>query len=120
MQQFKTAQDRDAAAVRKALDGWWTESMRNHEERIRWWREARFGMFVHWGVSSLLGGVWQGKPVDGYSEHIMRSAEITLKDYREQVIEKFSAENFNADSLIKCARDAGMRYFIITAKHQPI
>src|SRR4051794_20016190 len=51
---------------------WWRESMQTRDQRLPWWRQARFGMFIHWGVYSGLGGTWQGKPVTGYAEHIQR------------------------------------------------
>ena len=111
------AQQRDDEALQEALCSWWTQSMENHEQRTKWWKEARFGMFVHWGVSSLLGGMWQGKQVKGYSEHIMRAAEISMKDYIEKAVKPFAAEKFCAEDIIKAAHEAGMRYFIITAKH---
>src|SRR3954465_8210975 len=66
-----------------ALD-WWRESMKTHDQRIGWWREARFGMFIHWGVYSRLGGVWHGEPVQGYAEHIMRKSRIPLATYRSE------------------------------------
>src|SRR5689334_14942948 len=60
---------RDQAAVDEAVNGWWTASMKTHDQRLAWWRDARFGMFVHWGVYSLPGGEWNGKKVNGYAEH---------------------------------------------------
>jgi alpha-L-fucosidase len=96
---------------------WWRESMKKRDERLEWWREARFGMFVHWGVYSGLGGTWQGHPVKGYAEHIQRMLKIPIPVYREQVAGQFNPTEFNADDWIRAARDAGMGYFIITAKH---
>src|SRR5215467_1555357 len=96
---------------------WWRESMKTHDERMEWWREARFGMFVHWGVYSYLGGTWQGHPVKGYAEHIQRMLKIPIPVYREQVAGKFNPTNFNADEWVRTAKDAGMGYLIITAKH---
>ncbi len=96
---------------------WWRESMTTHDQRIAWWREGRFGMFVHWGVYSHLGGTWQGKAVNGYAEHIQRKLTIPIPVYREQVAGKFNPTEFNADEWIRAAKEAGMSYFIITAKH---
>jgi alpha-L-fucosidase len=104
--------DKDSPEV-----AWWRESMKTRDERLQWWREARFGMFVHWGVYSGLGGTWQGHPVKGYAEHIQRILKIPIPVYREQVAGKFNPTEFNADEWIRAARDAGMGYFIITAKH---
>lgn len=112
------------ASKEKAIDtekpgapAWWTASMKTHDQRIGWWREARFGMFIHWGVYSYLGGDWQGQPRHGYAEHIQRIAKIPIPVYREQVAGHFDPVKFDADTWVKLAHDAGMRYLIITAKH---
>ncbi len=68
-------------AINEAVDGWWTASMKTHEQRIQWWREAKFGMFIHWGIYSLPGGEWKGKKVGGYAEHLMRKEKIPRKEY---------------------------------------
>jgi alpha-L-fucosidase len=91
--------------------------MTTREQRLAWWREARFGMFVHWGVYSQLGGVWQGTPVKGYAEHIQRMRKIPVATYRAEVAGAFAPTGFDADAWIRAARDAGMGYFVITAKH---
>jgi alpha-L-fucosidase len=96
---------------------WWRQSMETRDERLQWWREARFGMFVHWGVYSGLGGTWQGHPIKGYAEHIQRILKIPIPVYREQVAGKFNPTLFDADAWIRAAKEAGMGYFIITAKH---
>lgn len=74
-------------------------------------------MFVHWGVSSALGGEWQGKRYGGYAEHIQRALRIPIPVYREQVAGNFNPSNFNADAWMALAKQAGMGYFVITAKH---
>ncbi|AHF15524.1 alpha-L-fucosidase [Niabella soli] len=112
----KEGNARDARAVHDAINGWWTASMKNHDQRIQWWREAKFGMFVHWGIYSLAGGEWKGKKVGGYAEHLMRKEKITRREYLE-LAHKFNPVKFNADEWIADAKNAGMRYFIITAKH---
>jgi alpha-L-fucosidase len=86
-------------------------------DSIRWLKEARFGMFVHFGVSSQLEGVWRGEPIQGYSEWIMRTKKIPKKTYFEEVVKKFNPEKFNAEAWVKIAQQAGMKYFIVTAKH---
>ena len=96
---------------------WWRESMETRDQRLQWWREARFGMFVHWGVYSYLGGTWNGRAVKGYAEHIQRILKIPIPTYREQVAGKFNPTEFDADAWIRAAKEAGMGYFIITAKH---
>ncbi len=107
---------RDQKAIDDAVNGWWTVSMKNHDQRIKWWREAKFGMFIHWGVYSTAGGEWKGKRVDGYAEHLMRKEKISRKEYLE-LAHQFNPVKFNADEWVRNAKNAGMRYMIITAKH---
>lgn len=113
---FNRAKQRDQQAIDEAVKTWWTASMRSHEQRIAWWREAKFGMFIHWGVYSVPGGEWKGKKVSGYAEHLMRKEKITREDYIS-LAHEFNPVNFNADQWILYAKNAGMKYFIITAKH---
>jgi hypothetical protein len=87
------------------------------DARLGWWREARFGMFVHWGVYSTLSGTWNGRAYGGYGEHIQRMAKIPIPVYRREVAGTFNPVHFNADEWIRLAKEAGMGYFIITAKH---
>lgn len=96
---------------------WWRDSMKTRDERLGWWREARFGMFIHWGVYSYLGGTYENQPVKGYAEHIQRILRIPIPVYREQVASHFNPVAFNADDWVRSAQDAGMGYIIITAKH---
>ena len=67
-QQASTS-ERDQKAIDEAVNGWWTASMKTHDQRIAGWREAKFGCFIHWGVYSTFGGEWNGKPFRGYAEH---------------------------------------------------
>lgn len=113
---FNRSKERDQQAIDEAVKGWWTKSMKNHEQRIKWWREAKFGMFVHWGIYSLPGGEWKGKKVDGYAEHLMRKEKIPRSEYLE-LAHHFNPTGFNAEQWILQAKKAGMKYFIITAKH---
>src|SRR4051812_12165868 len=53
------------------------------DARMKWWREARFGMFIHWGVYSVPAGTWQGKQVPGIGEWIMNRGRIPVADYAE-------------------------------------
>ncbi|HZI30969.1 MAG TPA: alpha-L-fucosidase [Candidatus Binatia bacterium] len=96
---------------------WWRDSRTNLDQRLAWWREARFGMFIHWGVYSDLGNQFHGKKGGGYAEHIQRVLKIPIPVYRKEVAGNFNPTNFNADEWVRLARDAGMKYIVITAKH---
>lgn len=87
------------------------------DRRLAWWREARFGMFIHWGVYSSLAGEWKGQRVEGYAEHIQRIAKIKRDTYLEQVVKPFNPASFNADEWVRAAKQTGMGYIIITAMH---
>ena len=113
---FNRAKQRDQLAIDDALNGWWTASMKTHEQRIEWWREAKFGMFIHWGIYSLPAGEWKGKKVTGYAEHLMRKEKISRNEYLD-LAHQFNPVKFNAEEWILNAKKAGMKYFIITAKH---
>lgn len=113
---FNRGKARDQAAIDEATSGWWTASMKTHEARVAWWRDARFGMFIHWGVYSLPGGEWKGKKVSGYAEHLMRKEKIPRAEYLA-LAHQFNPVQFNADQWARLARQAGMKYLIITSKH---
>ncbi len=96
---------------------WLLQVKKQNVNRIDWWNEARFGMFVHWGVSSVLGGSFKGRSYQGYAEHIQRVAKIPVSVYMNEVAGAFNPTQFDADAWIKLAKETGMGYFIITAKH---
>ena len=87
------------------------------DRRLAWWREARFGMFIHWGVYSALAGEWKGQKVEGYAEHVQRIAKIKCEAYLEEVVKPFNPTAFDADEWVRAAKDTGMGYIIITAMH---
>ena len=84
------------------------------DDRLQWWREARFGLFIHWGLYSVLAGEWGGR--DDYAEWIRNSAHIPLAEY-DQLVGRFNPVKFDADAWIGMAKDAGMKYVTITSKH---
>jgi alpha-L-fucosidase len=107
----------DIDAIQEAYNGWWSESMKTHDARIGWYKDAKFGCFIHWGVSSPAGNEWNGTGGMGYSEHLMRSRKIPLTTYKKKLVATFNPVDFDAEEWIRSAKDAGMNYFIITAKH---
>lgn len=84
--------------------------------KMSWWREAKFGMFIHWGLYAVPAGVWQGKEVNGIGEWIMKRARIPISEYK-QLAEQFNPVQFNAREWVEIAQQAGMKYIVITAKH---
>lgn len=85
-------------------------------DRMDWWREARFGMFVHWGVYSVPAGTYKGERVDGIGEWIMHHGRIPIAEY-EKFADAFNPIAFDADAWVRLARKAGMKYIVITSKH---
>lgn len=92
------------------------ESGTNYEKRMQWFSEANYGMFIHFGLYSQLGGVWKGKNFDGYAEWIQSNADITPQEYA-MLISTFNPKDFDADFIAKTAKNAGMKYIVITTKH---
>ncbi|MFA6290888.1 MAG: alpha-L-fucosidase [Victivallales bacterium] len=85
--------------------------------KSEWFAHDRFGMFVHWGLYSNPAGIWNGRKMKhGYSEWLQASEHIPRKEYRK-LAEKFNPVGFNAEEWIREAKNAGMKYFLITAKH---
>ena len=113
--EVQLSQDYDAAYG--AINGWWKDSQAGLKDRMSWYNEAMFGCFIHWGPYSDLESKWNGKSYNGYAEHIMRMAKIPVKTYKDQVVKNFNPAGFDADEWMRQARDAGMKYFVITAKH---
>jgi alpha-L-fucosidase len=93
-----------------------TETPAEKDARMAWFREARFGMFIHWGLYSIPAGTWDGKRIPGIGEWIMNNASIPVADYKA-LAGKFNPQAFNAHDIVALAKSSGMKYIIITAKH---
>jgi alpha-L-fucosidase len=93
-----------------------TETAAQKDARMAWWREARFGMFIHWGLYSLPAGTWDGKQIPSLGEWIMNNASIPVADYKA-LATQFNPTGFSAHDIVALAKSAGMRYIVITAKH---
>jgi len=92
------------------------ETKGQHDQRMAWWREAKFGMFIHWGPYAIPAGVWKGKKVPGIGEWIMQRARIPVKEY-ESLAKQFNPVKFNPREWVQVAKNAGMKWIVITAKH---
>ena len=86
------------------------------EERMEWWRQARFGMFIHWGLYAVPAGEWKGEKISGIGEWIMERAKIPVSEY-EQLAKQFNPVKFDAEEWVQIAKNAGMKYIVITSKH---
>jgi len=91
-------------------------SVKQKDEKMAWWREARFGLFIHWGLYSVAAGEHQGKPIIGIGEWIQHFGEIPNSEY-SQYLDGFNPVEFDADKWVKLAKQAGTKYIVITAKH---
>jgi alpha-L-fucosidase len=85
-------------------------------DKMEWWRDARFGMFIHWGLYSIPAGEYDGKEIPGIGEWIMNTGKIPVAEY-EKYASQFNPVDFNAEEWVKLAKDAGMKYIVITSKH---
>jgi alpha-L-fucosidase len=89
------------------------ETHEQQDARLRWFREARFGMFIHWGVYAVPAGTWKDRHG---GEWIMNQAKIPVAEYRA-LAAQFTAARYDPDAWAQLAADAGMKYVVITAKH---
>jgi alpha-L-fucosidase len=94
----------------------WLEGSSDRERRMQWWREARFGMFVHWGLYAVPAGEFEGHRSKEIGEWIMSWANIPRARY-EQFAARFDPVGFDAAEWVRTAKNAGMKYIVITSKH---
>jgi alpha-L-fucosidase len=93
-----------------------TETKEQHDARMKWWREARFGLFIHWGIYSVPAGTYEGKQIPNIGEWIMNNAKIPAARYAAYA-KQFNPTKFNPDEWVALAQAAGMKYIVITSKH---
>jgi len=106
-----------AAPLRAADDAKWNrETPEQRDARMKWWRDARFGMFIHWGLYAVPAGNWKGQPVRGIGEWIMNSANIPVAEY-EQLAKEFNPVKYDPAEWVRLAKEAGIKYIVITSKH---
>jgi alpha-L-fucosidase len=86
------------------------------EERLKWFRDAKYGLFIHWGLYAVPAGEWKGRRSLGLGEWIMFRSQVPVKEY-EQLAAQFNPVKYNPDEWVKLAKDAGMKYIVITSKH---
>jgi len=93
-----------------------TMTQAQRDARMAWWNEARFGMFIHWGLYAEAAGYWNGKPVPFLGEWIMNTDKIPVADY-QKLVANFDPTKFNAEAWVSMAKASGVKYIVITAKH---
>ena len=92
------------------------ETKQQRDKRMAWWREARFGMFIHWGVYSVPAGIYKDKEIPGIGEWIMNRAKIPVSEYKKYA-KQFNPVKYDPDEWVSLAKEAGMKYIVITSKH---
>lgn len=92
-------------------------TQQEYDAKMQWWRDAKFGMFIHWGPYSLYGGTYNGfKQHRGGVEWIMNRCKIPVREYRAKA-STFNPIDYDADAIVKLAKNTGMKYIIFTTKH---
>ena len=98
------------------------ESLESYNNRLEWFKDAQYGLFLHFGLYSIPGGEWKGRNLDsavgvgGYSEWIQGIMGIPKEEYAP-LIEQFNPQGFDAEKIVTSAKAAGMKYVVITTKH---
>lgn len=85
-------------------------------DKYEWFKSAKFGMMVHWGLYCLPAGEWKGRRIPGIGEWIQHQCRIPNAEYH-QLTKAFNPIFFNAEEWVKLAQDAGMQYMVVTSKH---
>jgi len=86
------------------------------ENRLQWWDDAKFGLFIHWGVYAVPAGTYQGNEIPFIGEWIMNIAKIPVVEYKK-FAGQYNPIKYDPVSWVKMAKDAGMKYIVITSKH---
>ena len=86
------------------------------EENKKWFKQAKFGMMIHWGLYSLLGGEYRGVRVNPNAEWIRSKCRIPRDEYKK-LAGAFNPIYFDAEEWVQLAKDAGMQYMVVTSKH---
>ena len=92
------------------------ESPEAKQARLAWFKDAKYGLFIHWGLYAIPAGEWKSKQIPGLGEWIMNRGHIPVAEY-EQLAKQWNPVKFDADAWVQLAQDAGMKYIVITSKH---
>jgi len=97
-------------------DPYANETPAQRDARMAWWRDAKFGMFIHWGVYAVPAGTYEGTRIGGTGEWIMHQGRILCARY-QQYAGQFNPVKYDPDAWVRLAKEAGMKYIVITSKH---
>ncbi len=111
-----SAPTKKAAPTAWAKEGPNKETPEQHDQRMAWFREARFGMFIHWGLYAIPAGIWKDKETPRNGEWIMHTLNIPVDEYKP-LVGRFNPVKFDARQWVRIAKNAGMKYIVITSKH---
>ncbi|MEM1134707.1 MAG: alpha-L-fucosidase [Bacteroidota bacterium] len=110
----KTSEDKTEEV--ETVPNYLEESEAAKAQRMAWWKEDRFGMFIHWGLYAVPAGEWNSKRTESIGEWIMHHLNIPIKEY-EKFAPQFNPTKFKAEEWVAIAKNAGMKYIVITSKH---
>src|SRR5438874_12678329 len=105
-----------AVAGADSANPYLAESPAQRDARMQWFRDARFGMFIHWGLYSVAAGEWEGKPTPGAGEWIQADLKIPTSQY-QKLVSRITPVKFDARAWVRLAKDAVLKYIVITTKH---
>lgn len=105
-----------ASLIAQDRENYLNESNEDFQKRMLWFTDAKYGMFIHFGLYSQLGGIYEGNDTGRYAEWIQSNQQIPQSDYIK-LLNTWAPENFNANKIVKLAKNAGMKYLVVTSKH---
>ena len=105
-----------AQSAPPSLDPYAHETPEQRDQRMAWFREAKFGMFIHWGVYAVPAGTYNGEKIPGIGEWIMLRGKIPVSQYKTYAND-FNPVKYDPDAWVRLAKQAGMKYIVITSKH---
>jgi alpha-L-fucosidase len=92
------------------------ETKEQRDARMAWFHEAKFGLFIHWGVYAVPAGTYKGEKIAGIGEWIMNRGKIPVAEYKA-FAPQFTASKYDPAAWVALAKQAGMKYIVITSKH---
>ncbi|MFC1764383.1 alpha-L-fucosidase [Planctomycetota bacterium] len=99
-----------------SVDPYASETKAERDARMAWFRDAKFGLFIHWGVYAVPAGTYNGKQIPGIGEWIMNRGKIPMAEYQAYAKE-FNPVKYDPGAWVRLAKEAGMKYIVITSKH---